>query len=318
VDDVNSATWSGLNIVLNNSPYEIQFWDLDIISGDDDLGTFSFSPSGAGVYAFNVAGGTEGTITVDQVLNATFSATDTIVVSAYPADPVIIISGNDTICQGETVVLDAGNQGSNLLQWFVDGVVMPGEDSSTLEVPQTGNYQLQVTNEAGCSVLSPSIYIFVAPLPVTPTFSINGNTLTCFLTGVDYQWLLNGTEIPGATSASYEIMQSGNYSVQVSNEFGCSAVSGSLYITFTSVYANEENRFHFYPNPVSDLLWVECPYEGTCIVSLSDLSGRQLWNQKSAEGSGEISVPVSQFLSGTYLLEVRQENFIGHGHILKW
>ena len=38
VDDAGSATWTGLNVVLNNPPYALDFYDEDLLDGDDWLG----------------------------------------------------------------------------------------------------------------------------------------------------------------------------------------------------------------------------------------------------------------------------------------
>jgi len=43
--------------------------------------------------------------------------------------------------------------------------------------------------------------------------------------GDSYQWLLNGVNIPSATSQQYTVVETGNYTVVVTNALGCSGVS---------------------------------------------------------------------------------------------
>ncbi|KAA5544994.1 T9SS type A sorting domain-containing protein [Adhaeribacter rhizoryzae] len=50
------------------------------------------------------------------------------------------------------------------------------------------------------------------------------------IAGAAYQWLLNGNEIPGATTINLNATQSGNYSVRVTNN-GCSIISAAVAVT---------------------------------------------------------------------------------------
>ncbi|WP_425575662.1 M4 family metallopeptidase [Nemorincola caseinilytica] len=54
--------------------------------------------------------------------------------------------------------------------------------------------------------------------------------------GLGYQWQRNGTNIPGATSASYTAMLGGNYTVRV-NEATCDSTSLAVTVVLDSAYA---------------------------------------------------------------------------------
>ncbi len=59
-----------------------------------------------------------------------------------------------------------------------------------------------------------------------------GNVLnTVADTGLNYQWSTGNYAIPGATDASYTPSASGDYSVQVSTNFGCANTSTSVYVS---------------------------------------------------------------------------------------
>ena len=58
--DQNSGSWNGLNIALNNPPFSITVWDIDVISANDNLGSFAFNGNSTGSFPFSGAGGTSG------------------------------------------------------------------------------------------------------------------------------------------------------------------------------------------------------------------------------------------------------------------
>lgn len=77
--------------------------------------------------------------------------------------------------------------------------------------------------------------ITVSPLP---TVSITGNNAACFgdsillagSEGLTYQWLKNNTAIANATDTSFKAYESGNYTVIVTNNLGCSDTSEAIEI----------------------------------------------------------------------------------------
>jgi len=84
---------------------------------------------------------------------------------------------------------------------------------------------LITTNVNGISdTLTINDYITIYPNPVAPSITQIGNTLTSS-SEATYQWYLDGNLIPGATDQSYTIIQSGLYTVQISNGNGCQSQS---------------------------------------------------------------------------------------------
>jgi predicted dienelactone hydrolase len=59
----------------------------------------------------------------------------------------------------------------------------------------------------------------------TPSISNNSGTLSSSITGSSYQWFLNGNAISGATSNTYNALQNGDYTVEVSFNTGCPTLS---------------------------------------------------------------------------------------------
>jgi len=60
-----------------------------------------------------------------------------------------------------------------------------------------------------------------------PSISQDGSVLTCRIKG-EYNWFLDGIQIPNANKQSFEMEQSGSYEVLVTNEQGCSLFSSAF------------------------------------------------------------------------------------------
>src|SRR5687768_478737 len=111
------------------------------------------------------------------VVNGTDNGRDFDIV-AIPR-PVIANDGNDTICAGETVTLDAG-PGYTSYRWST------GAATRTISVGTSGAYAVTVTAPPGCNGTSESTNIFVSPIPAKPVIVQVDNTLR-ILAGARHQ-----------------------------------------------------------------------------------------------------------------------------------
>ena len=141
------------------------------------------------------------------------------VVVFAPPNPRLTALGPTAFCMGDSVTLDAGGP-------YADYSWSTGAVTRTVQVRQTGVYYARVADSNGCSAVTDSMIVTVHPLPVAPialdryTFSTDS--------AASYQWLMNGVLIPGATSRRYLAVQTGSYSVAISDSNGCTAVSPAL------------------------------------------------------------------------------------------
>jgi hypothetical protein len=149
-------------------------------------------------------------------------------------------AGPVAFCQGGSVVLSA-NTGTGLTyQWRRNGAPLPGETNTTFTATQSGSYQVAVFNGT-CTRLSNAVNVVVSTMPVatiTPqgalTFCQNGNVVLGATPGpgYTYQWINNGTDIPGATAAIYAATVSGSYTVRITNGT-CTDASPALSVSVT-------------------------------------------------------------------------------------
>ena len=151
----------------------------------------------------------------------------------YLATPVITYSGATTFCNGLTKTLTAPASMTSYL-WS------NGATTQSIVVSTSGSYSVTVTNTRGCVATSAAVVITVTPGPAA-SVAVNGATTFCtgnsaLLTGssttpgVSYQWLNNGVNVAGATTAYYNATTSGVYAVKVTKA-GCVGTSSATTIT---------------------------------------------------------------------------------------
>ena len=132
------------------------------------------------------------------------------------ASPEINLGNDTTFCTNEPYLLDPG-QGYDEYLW------QDGSVNSTLFADTSGLYWVQVTNEYGCTATD-SIYLELLP---APEINLGNDTLLCIGTnltlnaGSGFESYIWNT---GSTDSTIIVITEGTYWVEVTNEFGCSAV----------------------------------------------------------------------------------------------
>jgi len=135
-------------------------------------------------------------------------------------DPIVDLGSDVTICEGESITLDAGNPGLDY-EWSTN------ETTQTITVNSAGTYTVTVT-DGDCSTTE-SITVTVQALPVVDlgadTHICDGETLTLDAgnPGANYEWNDN------STGQTLDVTSGGTYSVTVT-EGNCSA-SDEIVIT---------------------------------------------------------------------------------------
>jgi hypothetical protein len=193
-------------------------------------------------YTANASGSYTVVVTNSSTCSATSAAT-VVTVNALPTATITTATAT-TFCQGGSVVLNA-NTGTGLTyQWYNNAGAVSGATSASYTATTSGSYTVTVTNASTCSSTSTGTVVTVNALPtstITPatatTFCQGGSVLLNANTGtgLTHQWRLNGTNITGATSASYTANASGSYAVVVTNTSTCSATSIATVVTVNAL-----------------------------------------------------------------------------------
>lgn len=216
-----------------------------------------------------------GTYSVTVTNAAGCSSTDAVSVVYVTADAVDL--GPDlSLCQGETITLDATLPGSSYL-WST-GTMTP-----TITVGTAGTYWVQVT-QGPCSVSDTVHIAVVAPgsLDLGPDISICAGSsvvLDATLPGASYLWST------GATSATITVSAAGNYSVTATVQ-GCST-SDAINVSVT-------------PLPVVDIGGDQSLCPGSMVVfDATTQGGTYLWHDGTTGptyttgSAGAVSVTVT-------------------------
>lgn len=202
------------------------------------------SGDACGIGSLQIDGAASKTFTCADIgaNNVTLTVTDiagnqsTCVATVTVAPAAIIVAGQTTVCQGQSIPMSA-NLGDSY-QWYRDGILLAGETNQTYNATVTGAYTVEVTNAGGCSGISAATNVVVNNNPTVST-SPSGTASLCPPSGTltitattssIYQWKLNGVNIPNATQQSITVSAPGTYSVSVIDLFGCSATSDPIVV----------------------------------------------------------------------------------------
>ncbi len=226
-----TAVCKNITVALSPSGSVIVTADMIDNGSSDACGIGSIEINNGASVNFTCANIGANTVTltvIDRAGNRT-SCTATVTVAAA----AIIASGQTTVCQGQTVVLNA-NQGDSY-QWYKDGVLLAGATNKTYTATVSGSYTVTVTNAGGCSGTSAATDVVISAVSAaTTTLSSSadicqGNTVTITgSAGSAYFWNT------GATTPSITTGTAGSYSVTVFDANGCSSVTAPVVVTIKS------------------------------------------------------------------------------------
>jgi gliding motility-associated-like protein len=158
----------------------------------------------------------------------TASIPKTVVVNPIPM-VLITPSSSTTFCQGGSVVLTS-TPGTSYSWTGISAT------TQSVTVSATGNYAVTMTNSLGCSATSAIMPVSVGTIPAAtitasgPTTLCQGGTVTLTAGyGVSYLWS------NGAITQSIVVSTANNYTVTVTNSFGCSATSAPTTVVVNSL-----------------------------------------------------------------------------------
>jgi hypothetical protein len=143
------------------------------------------------------------------------------------ADATIVSSLGNPFCpeQGLTTLATIGG---NSYQWYKDGELISGATEQTYQTDESGIFSVNV--DLGSCQASGSINLvsesFTASLNISDEAMLEeGETLDVIVTTTainpEFEWYLNDVLISGAVNSSYNVSESGEYSVVIYQTSGC-------------------------------------------------------------------------------------------------
>ena len=281
---VNLSTVSGTNSLdsytsvfggTDISNYNVYYQPYNICSGSMILSTSQRSASTTYQWQMDgvdISGETNPTYSASQsgyysvkIMQGSCTGTNTPVALRVGSLTPPSLGGDVNICTGATHSINnnilAGQTccGTGLnYQWIKDNVDIPSAISAfSYSANTTGSYTLRVSQGA-CTSTSAPMRLTLGSAIASPT--INANTVndisSCtgstyqintynYLSGLTYQWIKDGIDIPSATSSFYNTSVSGKYQVKIT-QGTCTATSTEVQQIFgelTNIYINGNNRF---------------------------------------------------------------------------
>ncbi len=194
------------------------------------------------------------TVTTTYILTVTNAGggcltRDTVKVSAAILDSSLLLTGLTTFCNGDPQAAVMKVQPADSIQWYRNGIAIPGATQTQYTATQTGAYHATVFSFIGCSSNTPVTNITVHDVPVAG-FATTSSSNQCFKNNqfvftntstiasgtMQYSWDMGDGTILSSTDANHSYTKTGTYTVKLLVTSGNGCVD-SFFRTVT-VYPN--------------------------------------------------------------------------------
>lgn len=224
-------------------------------------------------------------------------------------NPVVNLGNDTTICEGESLLLDAGNPGATYV-WSGTNIV-----TQTLEIDAAGSYIVYATDTSGCLGIG-TINVAVAEGPDATGIYVQGDYPTVFFAVTSpenvstYSWNFGdgstAANAPSGISHTYE--EDGQYTVNcvISNDCGTETLTQSITIHNTASVAEQTiEGLKVYPNPASDMVTISLEGNQEASATIYSVSGSKLYETSTFHAQAKINV--QNWEKGVYFVQVSSE-----------
>ena len=203
------------------------------------------------------------------------------------------------------------------IQWFLNGVSIPGATSQTHTITANGNYTVAFSYIPAIVSVSGAKFTEEPDVAPQPTITVSGGVLTASpVFNGSIQWFLNGDLIAGAINQTYTVSENGNYSVAYSYIPACVSVSGATVFSSVGIADNQMNSFSIYPNPFRNEITIEFDtFTEPGRITISDYSGRKLVQKDISDSSQTFDMSI--FSDGVYIFQFQNTTGVITKRIIK-
>src|SRR5690606_38130150 len=197
------------------------------------------------------------------------------------AEHFVDLGPDVALCPGESVLLDVGDAGADYL--WSDGGTGP-----TFLADTTAVAWVSVTDALGCTD-SDTVLVQLLEGPPVPQIDSDDGILLHTAAPGELQWLLNGTDIPGATGSNWLAGENGLYTVAVMDTAGGTALSAPFEVVSVGVAAHARPRIGVHPVPATTWLQIDgAPGTWTAAEAI-DAHGRTIALHGITSGRSDLS-----------------------------
>ncbi|AFM06216.1 Leucine Rich Repeat (LRR)-containing protein [Bernardetia litoralis DSM 6794] len=203
--------------------------------------------------------------------------------------------------------------GSTQINWRKDGVILAFANQITYTVTTAGKYTAEIITAEGCTAISNEIEIITLSQPEVSIELIDNVVFTSHVTSTEsitYQWLKDGEAIENAFENTYTPTETGEYSLLILSEAGCSSISQSIIFT-QSITGIEEpielRSLSLFPNPNNGIFFLDFGTNypnGTPKFTLIDAIGREIEIKIEHISSTRYKIYADKLTGGMYQLKV--------------
>lgn len=300
------SQFNDIGLDLEDETYSIQVWDDDTyfsffgieLGSDDNLGTLNFDFNSS-----NISGeGLSISLMITESLPIIFDeVSDTVYVYENPIAPVLVYDEPSLSLNSDSLDF--------LYQWYFNQDLINGYNMTYMDVSQTGSYMMSIVDPSGCSAFSVDTFLIVCDNNLEPEIIVDGTLLSIENpSNLDCQWFLNGVEVFGETQNEMTATQSGNYSIELFDQWGCEYKSQDVAVNLASLVNFDDANITLFPNPASSYieLSLENLNSSDVIVSVLDLQGREM--SRDSFNSNNYRLDISKMNRGTYLVVIQLES----------
>jgi gliding motility-associated-like protein len=195
-------------------------------------------------------------VTTEYILNVSHNgggcrSADTVTVQAAKLYDDLDILGKPNWCigSGDSSVLQV--KPCDSVQWYKNGIAIPGANQQRYKATETGTYHAQVFSFLGCNLYTKTINIDISSIPV-PGFRVDKpvqcfinnkfvftNTSTNAVGAMQYKWITGDGFIGTSRDLTYSFKKPGTYEVLliVNSSNACADSTSMTIIVNTNVFA---------------------------------------------------------------------------------
>ncbi len=227
-------------------------------------------------------------------------------------NPVVTLPDDTIICNGDSLILDAGNIGSTYL-WSTF------ENTQTITAFNDDIYSVMVTDTANCTATG-AINISVGQSPSADGIYASGSFPTVFFSVISpinttqYNWNFGDgntqINVPSSVGHTYATMGTYNVTATISNDAACDSVvlNKTIVVDNNELSINENSLYNIkvYPNPTSDFVNIKLADYVNAYITVHTLTGSLVLSLPLTSSL----INVSEWADGVYVFKVTQGEHI--------